>query len=446
MYNNRWINKERINGTIVKDHLMLEQVIEILDAYFCKLDKDINDGNIDDCILSDYILVMSEGMELFREKERGLDNIFLAVNRIKKGFEQKGIPQTVGLYGGGISDFGYSLNVMSLATDTFKKFTNTYNDIAYESISDFCDFVLAEIYTIKESYYDVISGLAGSMIYLVKCPENKKRNFTIIKVSSCLESIITGVHPFGNVMIENWFISNDNIYDEELRMRYPRGLFNFSVSHGLIGPIFALAKASDIVMPKYVSLKVVENALETYREYSRRNEDGVTVWPGQLDFDSYTAKRTDGSNKRQSWCYGSIGITGALYTISKYINDKSLQEFACLNSERIAGCPIDEYELESPIICHGYAGMLLILVKIYRDKNSDLIYMQIIRIVKKMMELYNPGLGYGFRDVRYDIIENIVQKSFVDDNSFLEGSLGIVIALLSLVKCNVYSWDRLLLN
>ena len=72
--------------------------------------------------------------------------------------------------------------------------------------------------------------------------------------------------------------------------------------------------------------------------------------------------------------------------------------------------------------------------------------MQIIRIVKKMMELYNPGLGYGFRDVRYDIIENIVQKSFVDDNSFLEGSLGIVIALLSLVKCNVYSWDRLLLN
>ena len=70
---------------------------------------------------------------------------------------------------------------MSLATDTFKKFTNTYNDIAYESISDFCDFVLAEIYTIKESYYDVISGLAGSMIYLVKCPENKKRNFTIIK-------------------------------------------------------------------------------------------------------------------------------------------------------------------------------------------------------------------------------------------------------------------------
>ena len=230
MYNNRWINKERINGTIVKDHLMLEQVIEILDAYFCKLDKDINDGNIDDCILSDYILVMREGMELFREKERGLDNIFLAVNRIKKGFEQKGIPQTVGLYGGGISDFGYSLNVMSLATDTFKKFTNTYNDIAYESISDFCDFVLAEIYTIKESYYDVISGLAGSMIYLVKCPENKKRNFTIIKVSSCLESIITGVHPFGNAMIENWFISNDNIYDEELRMRYPRGLFNFSVS------------------------------------------------------------------------------------------------------------------------------------------------------------------------------------------------------------------------
>ncbi|MBO1688014.1 hypothetical protein HJU46_18225, partial [Clostridium butyricum] len=57
-------------------------------------------------------------MELFREKEKGLDNIFLAVNRIKKGFEQKGIPQTVGLYGGGISDFGYSLNVMSLATDT----------------------------------------------------------------------------------------------------------------------------------------------------------------------------------------------------------------------------------------------------------------------------------------------------------------------------------------
>ncbi|BFL48136.1 lanthionine synthetase LanC family protein [Lactonifactor longoviformis] len=445
MYN-KWINKERANGNIPIDPFMFEQVIEILEAYFCKLDKDIREGNVNEGILSDYILVMSEGMELFSEKERWIDNIFLLVNRIKNSFEQKGIPQTVGLFGGGTSDFGYNLNVMSLATETFKKFTNTYNDIAYEVIDGFCDFVLTKIHTIKESYYDVISGLAGSMIYLAKCPEDKKRNITIIKVGNCLETIITGFHPFGNAAIENWFIKNDNIYDEELRKRFPRGLYNFSVSHGLIGPVFALAKASDITMPKHESLKVVKQALETYREFSCRNEDGVTFWPGQLDFNSYTAKRTDGSNKRQSWCYGSIGITGALYTISKYINDKSLQEFAFLNSERIAGCSIDEYELESPIICHGYAGMLLILVKIYRDKKSELIYLQIIRVLQKMIELYNPGLGYGFRDVRWDMKKNKVQKSLVDDNSFLEGSLGIIIALLSLVKYDIYAWDRLLLN
>ena len=151
---------------------------------------------------------------------------------------------------------------------------------------------------------------------------------------------------------------------------------------------------------------------------------------------------TPSESSRLAWCYGDLGISMALYQVSKVTDNKILEKLAIevlLNASNRRNL-VSEQVIDAGL-CHGTAGIAHIFNRMYRNtgiekfkETSDFWIEETLKMAK-----FDDGLaGYkAWHTEKYG--------GWVNEYGLLEGIAGIGLALISAVSDIEPKWDECLL-
>jgi len=100
--------------------------------------------------------------------------------------------------------------------------------------------------------------------------------------------------------------------------------------------------------------------------------------------------------------------------------------------------PVSKRHIDSPNLCHGIAGLLLICLRFAHESQDTFLIEQIPLLVEQILAQFDSQSPFGFRDLEAEGIQ-------VDQPDFLTGAPGTALALLAASSDIAPSWDRLLL-
>lgn len=437
----------KIDNYLHLDNEIIFEILKISTRYFKDLKNDMKNTKEKKYFLSyaDYLKSIDNAYEMLEEKDEWMEIVYQIFSSIKFELEQNNLRIGLGLYNGWC-DLAYSINSLSQKMNAFNKFNKSFNNIVIENIYKWNELVRNNIFDIKASYYDLISGLSGMCQFLISCDKSQDIRNLLEEICITFWELICGTHHYKGGAVPNWHISKSNQVRDDLKILYPEGNFNFGSAHGIISILPAVSK----IIEKYGQIEYSEKLLEKieniYYDYSQKGTEGFLIWPEQANLDEFLNKNPKRS-ERQSWCYGSVGISSLIYRSAVIRNDNNVSNDMYSNLIKIASLNERNYGLESPIICHGYAGVLIAFLSIYTEKKNKLLYQRIVSLIRLILESYHPESLYGFKDTTYEKLKDgSFRRKKVDNNSFLEGSTGIVLTLLSAINKNTNIASRLLIR
>jgi hypothetical protein len=204
---------------------------------------------------------------------------------------------------------------------------------------------------------------------------------------------------------------------------------DFSISHGIISQILILDKTME-----YLNLNGFENVFNKILTFFENNIDenqGLNVFPDfKIGNDNFYV------NNKLSWCYGDISTSYSMYKLAvKYSKDYN---FYLNNLIRLSHVR-DVKMFDSSIICHGISGVILIFSKLFKETEIKCFESSVIFWTDLLIEKH---LKRGFLNARFSKND---KKYYINDYSFLEGSSGILLVLLSLIKKESTDWDKIIL-
>ncbi|MDJ0345150.1 lanthionine synthetase C family protein [Streptomyces sp. H10-C2] len=269
--------------------------------------------------------------------------------------------------------------------------------------------------------FDVISGMTGTGAYLLcrsaepACREVLREVLTAL-VALCGERAGT----------PNWYTPVEAIKDAELREQFPLGALNCGLSHGIPGPVALLALAMDVGIHVPGQREAIERVVGWLLAH-RADDAWCPSWPRLVALpDRPGTAGADGPAARSSWCYGSPGVARALWLAGVAVDDSSLRDLAVETLKAVYRRPASRRGIDAtPGLCHGVAGLLQITVRFARDTGDGAFSDAAAELTARLMGLREVRAGAG--------------------PGFLDGSAGVVLALLAAATDVPPAWDRALL-
>ena len=149
----------------------------------------------------------------------------------------------------------------------------------------------------------------------------------------------------------------------------PNGCINYSMSHGIAGALGALSFAYR-KRPNPDVRKTMETLITEFLQ-SQYYVDGIAYWPGRITIEQYLSEEEPSCfPSRMSWCYGSPGILRALYLAADALSMEDIKRFSIDEMAKIAAMDTEKYIFDSPIVCHGLAGVALVMRSMYNDTQN----------------------------------------------------------------------------
>ncbi len=178
---------------------------------------------------------------------------------------------------------------------------------------------------IKMSDFDVMIGLSGVANYLlIFYKEDYIRN-TLVEIIKYFISLTEKIE-FKEYKLPRYYIKNENQFTDFDKKLYKNGCINFSLSHGIAGPMLIMSKAIKLGIEIPKQRKAINYMLNDMLKFSYTNDLGYRIFSGRVSLEKYINKEADTSNTRASWCYGAIGIGKAVYIAGDIVkNNKALE-------------------------------------------------------------------------------------------------------------------------
>ena len=156
---------------------------------------------------------------------------------------------------------------------------------------------------------------------------------------------------------------------ENMSTPAPNGCINYSMSHGIAGALGALSFAYR-KRPNPDVRKTMETLITEFLQ-SQYYVDGIAYWPGRITIEQYLSEEEPSCfPSRMSWCYGSPGILRALYLAADALSMEDIKRFSIDEMAKIAAMDTEKYIFDSPIVCHGLAGVALVMRSMYNDTQN----------------------------------------------------------------------------
>lgn len=419
----------------------VEEIGKIIDMYFAKISmSEVCEQSLQEIV--DTLLVLGIAFPFLKEQDFWEEISYKLMLVIRESlWKNKG--RSLGLIEG-MANIGSVINIFYENTGHYKKFMDSFNEL-------FCDCLennlqsLKKTRNIKTSDFDSILGISGSVQYLLKIKDLQKDSL-LDEAVDYLYSLVN-YKEYKSCKIPGWYISKEGLVLQSEKEKYPNGLINFSLSHGIVGPLSTLVKLGEKGIQKNKVDKAIDIVLaELERVKWIHKDNNITYYPGILELDDYINNNYSDNNIRMSWCYGSVGTLCILYKAYKYKNNVKQCKQVVRELETIAKLGREKWYLESPIICHGFAGTAQIFKVMFEETESEVLRKAYEELLESIIQSYNEQNKYCFRDVLYRQINGKYEKVYEDKNTFLEGGAGIIAILLGFLKKQDESSQFLLLK
>ena len=322
---------------------------------------------------------------------------------------------------GGLADVSFAIIQFNKTTGGYSRFSDQVYKYCVALIKEYSQQCIDQLHDVRFSHYDTISGLSGMGYFILsnyqKTPAEYDAIMTIADFMGKLSDSSDGI-PF-------WHIKPENRATDEDKANFPHGHLNFSLSHGIVGPLAFLLLA----YKNGFRQEALTHALSTFYsvvEQSAVAVDGAVFWPTKVPLELYLAGKY-GYSKNYSWCYGMPSILRVIELTSDVVEmpwatDKinELFDYLLIHSDRI--------DFPENILCHGHTGFLCVLESHYfgrtSKENAERLRSLFKNAVRRIQSSNNPE-HYG---------------------NFLDGSIGELIALLSICKNDTSVFQHLMLN
>lgn len=335
----------------------------------------------------------------------------------------------IGLYVG-ITGLAYAVNLQNERTGQYKKLLSTLDKIIIDQYNLYHNKMGKNGYVIGTyEEYDVINGLAGLTRYILS------RSFYSEQMSEILYLIQDDIcriyrEKKENDVVMNGFATHRNLYDEKANRYYWSDdySYNIGMAHGVPGIISALSlivlQGKSNQNGEYVLKKLVEFMLEINKKVGKKllPSEGVIK-------DKYT---TSWKATRCAWCYGNPGIAASMHLAARALKSQRIEDARENLIDNMANNSFSRWMITSPMLCHGYSGVLEILLRIGGFK-----IIHDFELIDKIIECINYNKKYCFNN-------NDLGKS-KDICGFLDGSTGVALTLLNLISNVDPVWDQVLL-
>lgn len=277
--------------------------------------------------------------------------------------------------------------------------------------------------------YDLISGLVGFGVYfLERFPGGRSLQWIQLVIghlqanSELLGSGITWhTRP---ALLPDW-----------QRERCPDGYYNLGVAHGIPGILHFLAEVAAAGIDDRASV-LLEGGMEWLM--AQKRPAGSLSW-----FSSWVAPGPS-YDSRLAWCYGDLGILTVLLQIVRRFPKKEWKDFTQGLLEHCLAWPMERGGINDGPLCHGAAGIAHIFNRIYQTKGDVRCRDAAVAWFERTLAMRVPGSGVGGFTVaaQPDLNGPMVWEA---SPAFLDGSMGIALALLSALSPIEPQWDRMLL-
>ena len=392
-------------------------------------------------------MLLGESKELLNNEINWDDVSYQYMLRIKQGIGANCSQFTISLFSG-LAGLGFAAYSLYKSTSHYKIFIDSLNKIIVTKTLDLIDTMNSNLNNIDMITYDTISGLSGVAGYLLLFKEEPE-------IRKCVELILTSLITmtkdrivFGK-KVAGWHILGENQFLEEEKNTYKKGNFNLGISHGITGVLAVLSIALTEGIEVEGQKNSINRILVDLKKYMYTDENGYIYWPAKIKFEDYINGKCPIYKSRASWCYGTPGIARIMYLAGKAMNDQESIDISIKAIEGICNMKVDELMIDSPTICHGYAGLLTVIQVMYLDVKNPIFDMGRKKILKLILRFYSNDAKFGFYNTVYNIDNNLYSKKTKlvreDDISFLQGTSGILLSLLPFLKPITTNWMRHLL-
>lgn len=284
------------------------------------------------------------------------------------------------------------------------------------------------------SSFDLISGIAGAISYLITASEEPSGVDLAEARTAALEYLVS----IASNTTDGYrcYIQADCIEVDERKKFYPKGYSDTGLAHGVSGVVAALAVA---VRAGY-EVPGIKEGLSSVAHWLAgqyfTDQYGIN-WRTFLS-PSRTDDKTHSFGPRAAWCYGIPGIARALFMAGDALHDVALTETALAAYTALTKRPRFTWGIVSPNICHGLSGILQSTIRVQHEIHDADRSKLITRLIRELFSLYTPESLFGFQD-RY------AHFDWYDNPRFLNGAPGVALALLAASQPVAPRWDRILL-
>ena len=426
------------------DRVTLDKISLIINEYLRKFTLEDIVERTDEVLGA--ITVISELYDYLDEKDEWGKYIYVIMDKLRNQMTSGVYIHEISLYGG-LAEVGLAVYILNKKTGNYGKFLDTINELIIDALPGTLNYLNNNTNDLTMFHYDVVTGISGTIGYLLNFSDQPKILELIKESLNYLIKLTKNIDVDG-YEVPGWYISRNNQFRDDEKETFKNGNFNYGLSHGVAGILTALSLAFKQNIVINGQKKAIEKIIKEYKEIKLLDNKQIPFWPGQYSFEDYIEGNTDLSilGSRMSWCYGSIGILRTLKLSAIALNDQNLKAWVSEKINLISKLNINEHDFESPTLCHGYSGLMLLLLIEYKENPDIELQSRIKEILYKVLNSYDENSIYGFINIEtYNKSgELVIEKT--QNNSFLTGASGVILSLISAIKYDIHFERQLMIN
>jgi hypothetical protein len=226
----------------------------------------------------------------------------------------------------------------------------------------------------------------------------------------------------------------------------PAGYENFGLAHGVPGIIALLAAMVQTDAHAERARGLLVPAVDWLLSHERL-DDGTGLFP-TWNLTHFPASPAMSRGSRAGWCYGDPGIAVALEAASRVTGSSEHAAAAQRVARAAAARDSSNGQVFDAGLCHGAFGCAHIFLRLH-ERTSDRAMLEATRRwAAHGLDLRREGAGIGGYRRFATPLEGAAadHEPWVTDASYLSGSAGIGLALLTLLDPDCGDWDAPLMT
>lgn len=268
--------------------------------------------------------------------------------------------------------------------------------------------------------FDLVSGMVGFGVYAIeRAREPGSRD--------CLEAIVSRLE---RTALE---INGGNGWETPPRGNYPYPRFDLGTAHGLPGVIQMLAQIRRLGIKSCEADELTRKAID----FLLTQEIGS---PSR--FASSLVRHRAPDPSRLGWCYGDLGLAGALRVAGDCLGSERISQIALETALHAARRSPESSGVVDETLCHGTSGLSHMFNRFFQASDdqvfADASNYWLRRTLEFSAKIRGGETGLGF-------VWRLNEKGWAKQPGLLMGAAGVGLALLGAVTSLEPRWDRLLL-